>query len=81
MAGLCFCLALISPVSLALGWFLVGYPPLWTAGNAPALALMAISPLAFISSSIIGVKQVLDGERNAMVLGLGAGLPSTVRKS
>jgi hypothetical protein len=29
MAGLCFCLALISPVSLALGWFLVGYPPLW----------------------------------------------------
>ena len=63
MAGLCFCLALISPVSLALGWFLVGYPPLWTAGNAPALALMAISPLAFIVSSIIGIKRVLDGER------------------
>jgi len=63
MAGLCFCLALISPVSLALGWFLVGYPPLWTAGNALALALMAISPLAFIASSIIGIKQVLDGKR------------------
>ena len=63
MAGLCFCLALISPVSLALGWFPVGYPPLWTAGNAPALGLMAISPLAFIVSSIICIKQVLDGER------------------
>jgi hypothetical protein len=63
MAALCFCLAVISPVALALGWFLVGYPPLWAAGNTPALALMAISPLAFVTSSIIGIKQVLDGER------------------
>jgi hypothetical protein len=56
-------LALISPVSLALGWFLLGYPPLWTAGNAPALALMAVSPLAFVASSIIGIRQVLVGDR------------------
>jgi hypothetical protein len=63
MAGLCFCLALISPVAMALGWFLVSYPPFWTVGNAPALVLMAISPLAFIASSIIGIKQVLDGNR------------------
>jgi hypothetical protein len=63
MTRLCFCLAVISPVSLALGWFLVGYPPLWTAGNAPALVLMAISLPALLASAIIGIKQVLDGQK------------------
>ena len=64
MAGVCFWLALMSPLSLALGWFVLGYPPLWTAGNAPALALMASSPLAFLASSIIGIRQVLVGDRD-----------------
>jgi hypothetical protein len=64
MPRLCFGLAVFSPVSLALGWFLVGYPPLWTAGNAPALVLMALSLPALFASAVIGVKQVLDGRKS-----------------
>ena len=65
MTRLCFCLAVISPVSLALDWFLVGYPPLWTAGNAPALVLMALSLPALFASAVISVKLVLDGRKSA----------------
>jgi hypothetical protein len=61
MARLCFSLAVISPVSLALGWFLLAYPPLWTAANAPALALLALCLPALFASAVIGVKRVLDG--------------------
>ena len=64
MARLCFFLAVISPVSLALGWFLVGYPPLWTAGNVPALVLMTISLPAMFASAFIGIKRVFDGQRS-----------------
>jgi hypothetical protein len=64
MSRWCFLLAVISPASLALGWFLVAYPPLWTAGNAPALGLMAISLPALFASAVIGIKQTLDGRKS-----------------
>ena len=63
MPQLCFFLAVFSPLSLALGWFLLAYPPLWTAGNVPALTLMALSLPAFLASAVIGIKQALDGKR------------------
>jgi hypothetical protein len=64
MARLCFSLAVISPLSMALGWFLIGYPPLWTAANAPALVLLPISLPALFLSAVIGVKQVLDAQKS-----------------
>jgi hypothetical protein len=64
MSRWCFWLAVISPASLALGWFLVAYPPLWTAGNAPALVLMAISLPTLFASAVIGIKQILDSRKS-----------------
>ena len=66
MSRVCFILAVLSPIALPFGWLLVSYGPgesMFSAHNAPALAIMAMSPLAFMASSIIGIKQVLDGER------------------
>ena len=65
MARLCFILALLSPIVLPFAGLLVWYGPgqsVFTAHNAPALILMAISPLAFIASAIIGIKLLLDGQ-------------------
>jgi hypothetical protein len=64
MARWCFWLAVTSPVSLALGWFLVSFPPLFAPGNIPALVLMAASPLAFLASAVIGLKQVFVGQKS-----------------
>ena len=64
MSRWCFWLAVISPASLALGWFLVAYPPFWTAGNAPALVLMAISLPTLFASAVIGIKQILDSRKS-----------------
>src|SRR5262245_5868626 len=67
MARWCLFLAALSPFSLALGCFLVSYSPggtIFTGGNLPSLILMALSPLAFFASAVIGVKRMLDGERS-----------------
>jgi hypothetical protein len=64
MNFLCFALAVISPLALALGWFLVGYPPLWAPENVPSFVLMALSPLALFVSAVIGIKQILDGQKS-----------------
>ena len=66
MAHWCLFLAVFSPFSLALGWFLVSYSPggtIFTGGNLPSLILMALSPLAFFASAVIGVRRMLVGER------------------
>jgi hypothetical protein len=66
MPRLCFILAILSPIALPLGWLLISFGPgqtMFAAHNALALILMAISPVAFIASSMIGIKQVLDGDR------------------
>jgi hypothetical protein len=66
MSQLCFILAVLSPIALPFGWLLVSYGPgqsMVSPHNGPALVIMALSPLAFIASSIIGVRQVLLGDR------------------